>query len=272
MDPADNSAVAPTRVASKNKKKKRRRLMGGGAGSRGGNSSESEMEYDSEGSAADAAMDDFEEPTVLSNRTRPAKTSAGERNPMFLDDKGNAGGNDNKDDSDGEDIIENAERDYRAMPELDRLDEEDLDNEEYGEMDANARRAAERFMQSRDRQMDAARSRVPIALQDLDDDDEEDEQDPNQRRRRQEYERAAFLVDDDAQEQEEQQNVAIELENFNVPLHQWIARREINNEVKRRFRNFLGMYTRNGRTSSTTNVYQPCAPPTSRVLSFLTRS
>ena len=52
------------------------------------------------------------------------------------------------DDDSGENLMEDLESDYVAIPELDHYDENILDHREYGTIDPKARRAAEvRYMQ-----------------------------------------------------------------------------------------------------------------------------
>lgn len=52
------------------------------------------------------------------------------------------------DDDSGENLMEDLESDYVAIPELDHYDENILDHREYGAIDPKARRAAEvRYMQ-----------------------------------------------------------------------------------------------------------------------------
>ena len=46
-------------------------------------------------------------------------------------------------DEDGENLMENIEGDYGAIPELDNYDENMLDHSDYGRIDPLARRAAE---------------------------------------------------------------------------------------------------------------------------------
>ena len=85
----------------------------------------------------------------------------------------------------GEDLNENVEQDYRAMPALDRYDEQDIDNEDYS-LSPGARLAAEEEMGRRDR--DGRNRRGPRALNRNDDMD-----DIRPTRRRREMEAAAGL-------------------------------------------------------------------------------
>lgn len=55
---------------------------------------------------------------------------------------------------DGEELFgDNLENDYRAMPELDRYEANDLDDEDYDQMSEGDRRAAEVELRRRDREM-----------------------------------------------------------------------------------------------------------------------
>jgi DNA replication licensing factor MCM2 len=84
-----------------------------------------------------------------------------------------------EEEEDGEELIgEDMHADYRPMGALDEYEEDGLDENEYGMMDAGARVAADAELEARD--MDRT-SRMPAAL--LDDDDDEEEQRPRRRRR-----------------------------------------------------------------------------------------
>jgi hypothetical protein len=90
---------------------------------------------------------------------------------------GNGGGGDPDDnDSDGEDLEDNDERDYRAIPELDRYADADLDEDDYDPISMQARNAAERLMSQRDAEQARRGVRMPGALADSSDDDDDDEE------------------------------------------------------------------------------------------------
>ena len=95
-------------------------------------------------------------------------------------------------DDEGEDINDAAmlEQDYRQIPELDRYDEQDIDNEEYS-LSPSARMAAEQDMRQRDREQRGASRRGPRALRR--DGDDIDAEMLRPRRRRREMEAAAGL-------------------------------------------------------------------------------
>ena len=105
----------------------------------------------------------------------------------------------------GEDLLEQMETDYRAIPELDQYDARQLDDDsDVSEITFSNRAAAEALMAQRDRRNKAVRSRLPAALQDMlgevdkggDIDYEEDNEEAEERRRRRRMEEAADGLDD----------------------------------------------------------------------------
>lgn len=151
-------------------------------------------------------------------------------------DAGGRGGGD--DDSEGEDILDNADRDYRRIAELDRYDEDVLDNKDYGEMSLEARMEAEKALAERDRDGQARGTRLPQALQDDSDDSDDEAEEAYRRRIRSQFQSAAHP------EMEAAEPEPIDLHNFNVPLREWIQRTEVVAEVKRRFADFLRNFKR----------------------------
>ncbi|KAM3574659.1 hypothetical protein VYU27_003385 [Nannochloropsis oceanica] len=134
-------------------------------------------------------------------------------------------------DEDGEDLMENMEADYVAIPELDTYDMGNLDQREYGAMDFDARRAAEVEIAERTEQ----RGRLDDILDRYGDEDEE----ARDRRRGAFDQRRAqegmMGLDGSLEVEDEDLN----LEAYDVPLREWIAEDRTRREVKRRFRSLL---------------------------------
>ncbi len=156
---------------------------------------------------------------------------------------GSNNNNNNGEDSgdDGEDIhAEEYERDYRAIPALDTYERRNLDNREYDEISAAARRAADADMRRRDRREmartgRAGGARLPAALQESDDDMSDFE--PTAARRRMAERAAGEDVEFDEDE------VDFALEDFgDVPLSEWLAQDRPRAEIKKQFRHFLRTY------------------------------
>jgi DNA replication licensing factor MCM2 len=149
------------------------------------------------------------------------------------------------DEDDGEELVdEGIEQDYRAMPVLDTYEGRGLDRREYERISDDARHAAEVEMRHRDRdEMRRQGQRLPLALQDSE--DEHSELEPSRQRRRM-AERAAGEVDFD------EDDIQFALDDFNVPLKEWIAQERPRREIKKRFRNFIRMYVDEGEN----NVYE----------------
>lgn len=86
-----------------------------------------------------------------------------------------------EEEDEGEELIgEDMGADYRPMGALDEYEEDGLDDNVYGTMDARARAAADAELEARD--MRERTSRIPAALLD-EEDDLEAEQRPRRRRR-----------------------------------------------------------------------------------------
>jgi hypothetical protein len=170
--------------------RKRQRAGGSGGGGGGGGDDDGDDEGD------DAAPDS---PSSSGRRSVPASpdSDASEQNNS---------------DSEGEDLIENAEDDYQAMGVLDQYDQAEIDNREYDPIDQDTRRAAE---QALDRQSGRG-GRLDEAFQD----DDELEQDDSHRQRGQE--------DDE-----------IVLEQMEGNLREWIATEQTRKAIMSRFEQFL---------------------------------
>jgi len=94
----------------------------------------------------------------------------------------------------GEELIgDDMEADYRPMGALDEYEQDGLDENEYGDMSASARAAAEAALEARDAK--EHQSRMPAAL--LTSDDDGEERRPTRRRRRDADEHEGDEMDDD---------------------------------------------------------------------------
>ncbi|OQS03772.1 DNA replication licensing factor Mcm2 [Thraustotheca clavata] len=131
--------------------------------------------------------------------------------------------------SEGEDLLENAEGDYRRMDALDTYDIGQLDDRRYDTIDEETRRRVEEELDRRD----AREGRLQKALIE----DQEMERDDAHRRRLQPSRRP----EDEAETVPEEE--LINLEHFDVPLREFIAAERPRNEIKRRFRHFLNTFT-----------------------------
>jgi len=131
----------------------------------------------------------------------------------------------------GEDLMDGQgmARDYRPIPELDSYDHANLDSQQF-ENNIEARVAAERAMQKRDEEAGKRRPAViggpmsaPVAL--LEEDDE-----PDRLR--------GFGMDLQEMNYEEAGGI-VNLEDFQGPLRDWLAKEEVQIEVRRRFKDFI---------------------------------
>ncbi len=155
------------------------------------------------------------------------------------------------DEGEGEDLDENMEADYVAIPGLDTYDPSLMDKREYETMDVKDRMAAEFELADRDT---VERDRKGALEGLLDEYGEEDEAERRARRARfgiTKDRKGGLGVDegdgrereggdrpdedtDDGRDEDE-----INLEEFNVPLQEWLGQEHTRKEVRRRFRRFL---------------------------------
>ena len=143
-----------------------------------------------------------------------------------------------EEEEDGEDLMDNAERDYQRIEALDTYGTEGIDDRDYGMMDEEERRTAEAEMRRRDR----GRNQGFYGLLDA---DEEDEDVEAREARRAMFGRAAAGEADDEEEEEEEDldgDDPINLEAFDVPLRECIAQDRTRREIQRKFRAFLKHY------------------------------
>eukprot|EP00977_Amphora_coffeiformis_P017256 scaffold5533_cov159-Amphora_coffeaeformis.AAC.12 len=140
-----------------------------------------------------------------------------------------------EEEEDGEDLMENAERDYQRIEALDTYGTEGIDDRDYDMMDDDERRAAEAEMRRRDR----GRNQGFYGLLDAD----EDEDDEAREARRAMFGRPTMGEDDDEEEEDDLDGEdPINLEAFDVPLREWIAQDQTRREIQRKFRAFLKHY------------------------------
>ncbi|KDO19733.1 hypothetical protein SPRG_15063 [Saprolegnia parasitica CBS 223.65] len=193
--------------------RKRRRLRRGDA------SDDDEDDVDMTGEMAEEQDPDEEAMDEVEEEARLAEAEA----VYFSDDE----------EDEGEDLIENAEGDYKRMDALDSYDLGQLDDRRYDAIDDETRRRVEEELDRRD----AREGRLQMALIE----DQETERDDAHRRRLQTSRRPDDGQEADAVPEEE----LINLEHFDVPLREFIAAERPRNEIKRRFRHFLNTFTQN---------------------------
>lgn len=154
---------------------------------------------------------------------------------------------DEEEEEDGEDLMENAERDYQRIDALDHYGTEGIDDRNYDLMDMEQRRAAEKELEIRDRQVGRAGRSAGLYSAALD--VGETEEDEEARRAR----RGLFRSDrdgggdddgdDDGDDETDEEDLdgedPINIEAFDVPLREWIAQERTRREIQRRFRAFL---------------------------------
>jgi DNA replication licensing factor MCM2 len=144
---------------------------------------------------------------------------------------------------DGEDLLDNAERDYQRIEALDTYGTEGMDDRDYDNMDTDARQAAEATLSRRDREHGGRNDGFYGMLDNM---EEEEDEEARQARRG----NFARRVEDDVEEEEDETDEEdldgddqVNLEAFDVPLREWIAQDRTRREIQRKFRAFLRHYT-----------------------------
>ncbi|EAR88972.2 MCM2/3/5 family protein (macronuclear) [Tetrahymena thermophila SB210] len=156
------------------------------------------------------------------------------------------------DEGDGDDLLENIEDDYKAVPELDQYEIDGLnDEDDFDDIDAEQRRLAEEEIDERNYQKYANKRRIPTALREFDL-GEEDEEDLNVQlqRRRQFYEaHNLYESEDDEQMEEEEENKDereydkyLDREQARGKLAVWIKEESTVRYIRKTFRKFLNKF------------------------------
>jgi len=164
-----------------------------------------------------------------------------------------------EEEEEGEDLMENAEKDYQRIDILDSYGREGIDDRDYDNMDSDTRREVEAKLRARDRRLGlgagARRRDASIYGAAMDAMEAEEDEDARKARRnmfrsRREGERDDDDDSDDNDKDEDSLQAEIEeeeldgedpinLEAFDVPLREWIAQDRTRREVQRKFMSFL---------------------------------
>uniref|UniRef100_A0A3Q3W764 DNA replication licensing factor MCM2 n=1 Tax=Mola mola TaxID=94237 RepID=A0A3Q3W764_MOLML len=142
-----------------------------------------------------------------------------------------------EEDGDGEDLIgEGMERDYRAIPALDKYEAEglDLEDEDLSELSPGARAVAEEAMRRRDREQGIS-GRLRRGL--LYDSEDEDDERPAARRRRLAERAAEGVADGEEDEMIESIENLEDMKGHTV--REWVSMVAPRLEIYNRFKNFL---------------------------------
>jgi DNA replication licensing factor MCM2 len=169
-------------------------------------------------------------------------------------------GNDNDDEEeeeDGEDLLDNAEKDYQVIAALDTYGRDGIDDREFESINADTRREVEAKLRARDRRLGlgtgSRRRDASIYGAALDAMEAEEDEDARRARRSmfrsrregreegddEEGDEDADADDDEIDEADLDGEDPINLEAFDVPLREWIAQDRTRREVQRKFRAFL---------------------------------
>jgi DNA replication licensing factor MCM2 len=149
---------------------------------------------------------------------------------------------DYEEEEDGEDLLDNMEKDYQRIEALDNYGSEGLDDRDYEAMDFDQRRAAEAELARREK---GSRNQgfYGMALDNM----EEEEDDEARRARRGVFARVEQEEEEEEHDSEDdlEADDQVNLEAFDVPLREWIAQTRTRKEIQRKFRIFLRNFVEN---------------------------
>jgi len=157
----------------------------------------------------------------------------------------------------GEDLEEDAERDYKPIEQLDRYEYAEEDKMQIEPMGIEERREVERKLNERDRERLMEGKRVPGALYDLDEASDEDTERrfllrERQRRRQREAE--------GKYQEEDFNDFMLDIEDRRGKLREWIQQPRTQTWIKRNFDNFLKSFKDdNGKSVYEHRIEQMCS-------------
>ena len=148
---------------------------------------------------------------------------------------------DYEEEEEGEDLMENIEKDYQRIEALDTYGTEGIDDREYEAMDFEQRRAAEAELARREKG-NRNQGFYGMALDVM----EEEEDDEARQARRGVFARVEEEEDEEADSEDDlDADDQVNLEAFDVPLREWIAQTRTRKEIQRKFRIFLRNFVQN---------------------------
>jgi DNA replication licensing factor MCM2 len=150
-----------------------------------------------------------------------------------------------EEEGEGEDLLENAERDYQRIDALDHYGTEGMDERDYGGIDIEERHAAEAELSIRDRQSGGGGRSDGLYGAALDVMETEEDEDARRARRGifRGEEEADAVEDEETDEEDLDGDDPINIEAFDVDLQEWIAQDRTRKEIQRKFRAFLRHFT-----------------------------
>ena len=153
----------------------------------------------------------------------------------------------NESEESGEDLIENMDNDYKAIPELDRYEKEGIDDNENSDrrLTAEQRLQVDRLLNERDRKIAAKGQRRPVTM--LDDDSEDDDLARQLRR-----ERLKITQEQEADGDEEDDAKYLDIEEAKGNITEWLQQPRTIKFIRNQFSAFL----RNFKDEKGIDVYE----------------
>ena len=165
------------------------------------------------------------------------------------------------DEEEGEDLMENMERDYKNLGEIDQYDKEELDDQEYSDISAEKRRRADRIVDGRHRDNLAFNKRMPAAF--MDDNSvisNELDADREIRNRRYDNNESEVMMDEEYDMDEEDDERFGDLEEMRGKLGSLITEPKTVRFIKKTFKRFImGYKDENGELLYQKRIREMCS-------------
>ena len=150
-----------------------------------------------------------------------------------------------EDEVDGEDLMENMEGDYNAVPELDRYDNVGIDDDQQQELSMQGRLDVDRQLERQDRLAQGMQGRRAAAMMDDEYEDDDDQLLNDQMRQERMRMMREGVLDEDrqihSQDDQDMQNV-LDFEDVQGPLSIWLKKNDVIRFISRQFNQFLRNY------------------------------
>jgi DNA replication licensing factor MCM2 len=174
---------------------------------------------------------------------------------VIVDDIQEDGVGDSEDDVDGDDLMDDMERDYEARPELDRYDMEGLDEDDQRELSMTGRMQVDQQLNREERMQQIGRRPGALMHEEFDDEDEDMHNQIRQERLKMLREGG---IDHGGPDSGDDPNV-LDFEDVRGPLFVWLKKQDVIRYVKRQFEQFIRHYkTDEGVYLYETKIHEMC--------------
>lgn len=154
----------------------------------------------------------------------------------------------------GDDLEENLEEDYKIIPELDKYEDEGLDNEDYSEINEEERRKVEEELGIRDQKNKLMTGRIPAALlREYEEDSDEEQMRKNMKEKRMRF------IDADQEAQVADADKFIDHEDIKGKKDDWLGEVHTQKYIYKQFINFIRNYKEEDKSIYEERIINMCS-------------